>query len=878
MRKSGILVVLAIVVANVLGWGLLNRPEQPKPWTGFINGVSFSPYRAGQDPRADRHPSAEEIDEDLALLARHVKQVRTYTAIDGLEMTAPLARQYGLLVTAGAWIDGRFERNEREIANVVELSRQNRNITRILVGNESLLRADVDVEQLISYLRRVRTQVKVPVSTAEPWHVWLTHPELGREVDFIAIHILPYWEGLPVERAIDYVMMRYQQVKDAFPTKPVVITEIGWPSDGRMRRGAAPTPTAQATFLRDFLNLANKRGLDYYVMEAFDQPWKRGIEGSVGAYWGLFDADRKPKFPLSGPVMPMPDWPLLAAAASLLALLPMLWFLGRWRDLAPGGKVFYAGLIQGGAALLVYVLNVGFGQYMTAGTLLMWSALLPLLLALVVLVLAEGLELSEVVWQRKPTRHFLPFVTDIARAWPKVSVHVPLYNEPPEMVKRTLDALARLDYPNFEVVVVDNNTKDEAVWRPVEAYCAELGPRFRFFHVAPLAGFKAGALNYALRHTAPDAEIVGVIDSDYLVTPDWLRSLIPYFDRAEVGFVQAPQDHYDWRQDSFKEMINWEYAGFFHIGMVQRNERDAIIQHGTMTLIRRAALDRVGNWAEWCITEDAEMGLRLLEGGWQSVYVNKRFGYGVTPDSFTGYKSQRFRWAYGAVQILKAHWREMLPGKDRRLTPMQRYHFVAGWAPWFADAVGLVFAVASLVWTVGVLVLPRYFEFPLTLFLAPALAVFGAKVLQFLWLYALRVDCSFRQRLGAGIAGLALTYTIAKATFYGIFTKKLPFIRTPKCENQPAMVQAVAMAREETTLFVLLWMAAAAIWAVYGGDDPEARLWSVLMAVQSLPYGASLLLSAVNTLPLARKTAVEPVPVHLPPAPAPSPEPVRRAA
>jgi exo-beta-1,3-glucanase (GH17 family)/cellulose synthase/poly-beta-1,6-N-acetylglucosamine synthase-like glycosyltransferase len=858
MRKSGVLVIVLVVLANLVGWGLMNRPQEPKPWWHGINGVSFSPYRADQDPRADRHPSAEQIARDLELVASQVRQVRTYSATDGLDAVAPLADRYGLLVTAGAWVDGRLERNEREIANVVRMARRNGNVNRVLVGNESILRADVTVDELIDYIRRVRTQVKVPVSTAEPWHVWLAHPELGREVDFIAIHILPYWEGLPVDRAVDYVLQRYQQVKDAFPTKPVVITEVGWPSDGRMRRAAEPTVTAQAYFLREFLNEADRRRLDYYIMEAFDQPWKRSIEGSVGAYWGIYDADRQAKYSLVGPVVANPDWVKLATLAALIALLPMVWFLRRWSDLKPAGQVFYAGLIQAAAAVFVYVVDTGAGQYMTMGTFAMWAMLLPLLAMLLVMVLTEALELAEVAWARQQKRRFLPFVTDIERGWPKVSIHLPLYNEPPEMVRRTLDALARLDYPDFEVVVVDNNTKDEAVWRPVEAYCQQLGPRFRFFHVAPLAGFKAGALNFALRQTAADAEIVGVIDSDYLVEPNWLKSVVPYFDRAEVGFVQAPQDHYDWRGDAFKEMMNWEYAGFFNIGMVQRNERDAIIQHGTMTLIRRRAIDDVGPWAEWCITEDAEMGLRLLAGGWQSVYLNHRFGYGMTPDSFSGYKSQRFRWAYGAMQILKKHWREMLPGKDRKLTPMQRFHFVAGWMPWFADAVGLVFAVASLVWTVGVLALPRYFEFPLTLFLVPALAVFAAKVAQFLVLYALRVDCSLGQRLGAGMAGLALTFTIAKATFYGIFTRKLPFIRTPKCEDQPAFVQALAMAREETTLFILLWLAGIAVWAVYGGDDPEARLWSLVMFAQSLPFGASLATAAVNTLPRLRRRRIAP--------------------
>ena len=198
------------------------------------------------------------------------------------------------------------------------------------------------------------------------------------------------------------------------------------------------------------------------------------------------------------------------------------------------------------------------------------------------------------------------------------------------------------------------------MWRPVQDYCAQLGERFRFFHFDVMKGFKAGALNYVLSQTAPDARIIGVIDSDYIVRPDWLKALVPYFDDGKISYVQAPQDHRDWQGDRFKEMLNWEYAGFFDIGMCLRNEYDAIIQHGTMTLVRRDLMEELGGWATWCITEDTELGLRLMEKGYGAMYSRERFGHGLTPDHFAGYKKQRFRWAYGAMQIMKAHAGKML--------------------------------------------------------------------------------------------------------------------------------------------------------------------------------------------------------------------------
>jgi len=386
------------------------------------------------------------------------------------------------------------------------------------------------------------------------------------------------------------------------------------------------------------------------------------------------------------------------------------------------------------------------------------------------------------------------------------------------------------------------------VWRPVEAYCQQLGSRFRFFHLPDWPGYKAGALNFALANTAPDAEIVGVIDSDYQVHPDWLASTVPHFDRPEVGFVQSPQDYREFAGDTFKTMCNWEYQGFFRIGMVQRNERNAIIQHGTMTLIRKTALQDTGRWGEWCICEDAELGLRLFEAGYEAVYMPESFGKGLVPDSFAGYKSQRFRWAYGAVQILKRHWREMLPG-SKTLTSGQRYHFLTGWMPWFADAAHMVFAAAAILWSLGLLALPKYFEFPPNVFMVPTLSVFIFKVLCCLWLYEARIKCSFVNKLQAAVAGMALTHPVGRAVWQGLFTSGRPFVRTPKCEDQPALIQGLLHAREEIGLMLGLWLSALAIVLAFGHENRDAFMWSGLLMVQSLPYLAALMTSLIASLP-----------------------------
>ncbi|MDJ0949051.1 MAG: glycosyltransferase [Alphaproteobacteria bacterium] len=849
MRRWDAAIILLVMGVSVTVWAFANRPQEAVPWSGLIQGISFSPFGRDASPEAGDAPTSDQIDDDLARLDGLVTRIRTYRAGNEFSAIPGLARRYGFKVTAGAWIDGNAEADATEIAKLVRLANGNGNVDRVLVGNEALLREDVTAAELIDHLKTVRRQVKVPVSTSEPWHVWLAHPELADHVQFIAVHILPYWEGVPVDDAVAYTLDRLDEIRAAFPGKPVVLTEVGWPSGGRIRGAAVPTQVNQARFLRAFLRAAEWRKLDYFVVEAFDQPWKMAMEGGAGAYWGLFDVDRQMKVTFTGPLIPVEGWPRLAAASAYFALLPLLLFFTAARRLAGPGRLVYGGLIQAVAMGAVWAGHVFASHYMTEAGLIVQAGMTLLLAVLVAVLMTEALEAVEVTWSRPLRRAVRPRRRTLPDRAPKVSIHVPICSEPPDMVVKTLRALARLDYPNFEVLVVDNNTRDEALWRPVQACCSHLGPRFRFFHVERLAGFKAGALNFALRRTAPDAEIIGVIDSDYLVAPDWLGALVPMFGDDRVGVVQAPQDYRDGGESAFKRMCFWEYAGFFQCGMVQRNERNAIIQHGTMTLVRRAALARVGGWGEWCICEDAELGLRILAAGYDARYVAESFGRGLTPDSLAAYQKQRFRWAYGAVQIVRRHKRALLGGGPGRLSLGQRFHFIAGWLPWLADAVNLVLTGLALAWTAGLLIWPDRFEYPLSLFLAAALSFVGGKLVKTAWLYRTRMRASWADTLGAAVAGLALSHTVAKAVLAGLITRNRPFLRTPKCQSRPALLRGAAMVWQETILCLLLCGGAVAVALTVGRVEPEALLWSAMLGVLSLPHGAALTLSMINAAP-----------------------------
>ncbi len=846
-----LLVLLIVLTGNLSVWALVNQGAWQKPWGGKINSLSYSAWQASND---SSRLSDAQIVTDMQLIAGQASTIRLYGLSDGLDRIIPLAKDNKLNIFAGAWISPNDKDNAEEIERLIRLTKEHSNIKRAFVGNETILRGDTTVEALVAYIERVKREVTIPVTTAEPWHIWLDHPELARSVDFITVHVLPYWEGVDIHGALAYVKYRIDQLQAAFPDKHILLGEVGWPSEGQWIKGAEPSQINQAKFIREFLNYASETRLDYSIVEAIDAPWKRGIEGTVGAHWGLWDTDRNVKFAMSGIVRESIYWFGGCLVASLLALLPIQWFVRKRQDLKFAGQVFYASLIQATASLLIWAIMVAMAEKIINANTIAWIVLIGFQIVLLALLLVDGLELTEVMWANRK-RAFPPMDQEPAKNAPKVSIHVPCYNEPPQMVIETLNALAELAYPNFEILVIDNNTKDEDVWKPLQDHCAKLGPRFRFFHLPQWPGFKAGALNFALTQTAKDATIVGVIDSDYIVSADWLRATIPYFDKPEVAIVQAPQDYRDASESLFKRLCYWEYAGFFHIGMVQRNERNAIIQHGTMTLIRRDLLSSVKGWAEWCICEDAELGLRLFEKGYEAVYLEHSLGRGLIPDSFGGYKTQRFRWAYGAVQILKRHWRALSEEKGldgARLTSGQRYHFVSGWLPWFADAAHMVFVAAAVFWSI--LLLLKWVEFPPAVFLIPTLSVFVFKVVAGLWLYHVRVKCGWRDRLGAALAGMALTHAVGRAVWQGLFTSGKPFIRTPKCDDKPAATQAFLMAQEEIGLLLALLITAFSILYKFETSNQNAVLWSGMLLVQTLPYWAALITSLINAM--GKKTNV----------------------
>ncbi|WP_426117750.1 glycosyltransferase family 2 protein [Pseudomonas sp. DSP3-2-2] len=848
-RKFGLNLVVVVAIAALFTgfWALINRPVTAPDWPEQISGFSYSPFRSGQNPQKGIYPSDDEMRQDLELMSKQTDSIRTYSVDGSLGDIPKLAEEFGLRVTLGIWISPDAERNEREITRAIELANTSRSVVRVVVGNEALFREEITVSELSALLDRVRAAVKVPVTTSEQWHIWEKYPELGKHVDLVAAHILPYWEFIPMSESGQFVLDRARELKKMFPKKPLLLSEVGWPSNGRMRGGADATQADQAIYLRTLVNKLNRQGYNYFVIEAFDQPWKASDEGSVGAYWGVYNANRQQKFNFDGPVVAIPQWRVLAIGSVVLAMLSLALLLIDGSALRQRGRTFLTFVAFLCGSVLVWIGYDYSQQYSTWFSLLVGFLLALGAFGVFIVLLTEAHELAEAVWTHKRRREFLPVETDNAYR-PKVSIHVPCYNEPPEMVKQTLNALAALDYPDFEVLLIDNNTKDPAVWEPVKAHCELLGSRFKFFHVAPLAGFKGGALNYLIPHTAPDAEVIAVIDSDYCVDRNWLKYMVPHFADPKIAVVQSPQDYRDQHESTFKKLCYSEYKGFFYIGMVTRNDRDAIIQHGTMTMTRRSVLEELG-WADWCICEDAELGLRVFEKGYSAAYAHNSFGKGLMPDTFIDFKKQRFRWAYGAIQIIKRHASSLLRGKDTELTRGQRYHFLAGWLPWVADGMNIFFTVGALLWSSAMIIVPKRVDPPLLIFAIPPLALFVFKVGKIIFLYRRAVGVNLKDAFYAALAGLALSHTIAKAVLYGFFTTSIPFFRTPKNAASHGLLVAISEAREELFIMLLLWGAATGICLVQGLPSADMRFWVIMLLVQSLPYLAALIMAFLSSLP-----------------------------
>jgi len=363
LRPVLLLLLVLVALGNLAFWRWLSAPVTlADSWDQPVASMSFAPFHKGQSPLTKIYPSAAEIEEDLKGLVGKAKGIRTYTSREGMQVVPALAQKYGIELTQSAWLGhepprdpGEAGINPAEVSALIKQANAYPDvIKRVIVGNEVLLRKDLPVDKLIDYIRQVKRNVKQPVSYADVWAFYLKYPQVADEVDFITIHILPYWEDEPlsVEASEDYIVKVVRTMKERFPGKPILIGEAGWPTAGRDRGPAIPSVENGAKFVRMLARVSAREGFDYNVVEAFDQPWKSKMEGTIGANWGVVDIDRQAKFSLSGPVEPLKDWPLRATIAIILgALLGLL--AGGKASTGKIGQLVFLALFANGMAIAV---------------------------------------------------------------------------------------------------------------------------------------------------------------------------------------------------------------------------------------------------------------------------------------------------------------------------------------------------------------------------------------------------------------------------------------------------------------------------------------------------------------------------------------------
>jgi exo-beta-1,3-glucanase (GH17 family) len=358
--------------------------------------VSYAPFRGAQTPLSPvTHVSAEQIAQDLEQLAKITDCVRTYSIENGLDQVPELAGKAGLKVIQGIWLGSNRLKNLAQISTVVHLAEQFPDvITSVVVGNEVLLRGEMTTADLAATIRSVKSQVAVPVTYADVWEYWLRNREIYEAVDFVTIHILPYWEDFPIraKHAASHVNDIRRRMAVAFPGKEILIGETGWPSAGRMREGALPSRTNQARVVSEILDLAKRENFRVNLIEAYDQPWKRELEGTVGGYWGLFDSgQRAVKYPPGIPVSNYPAWKLQMGCGMALSILVFgaAWLTLRRRPWKPrlaswiavGIYATSAGTLLGVAVDKAFYESYGVGGWLGWGALLAAGIASPLLCA-----------------------------------------------------------------------------------------------------------------------------------------------------------------------------------------------------------------------------------------------------------------------------------------------------------------------------------------------------------------------------------------------------------------------------------------------------------------------------------------------------------------
>lgn len=259
-----------------------------------VHGLCFSPYLDGQAPGSQ--VTAEQIRARLQILKPHAGWVRSFSCTDGNELIPGIAHELGLKTLVGAWLGTDAEINEREIEGVIAVARAG-HADLVAVGNEVMLREDLSEDDLLSFIEQVKQALPgVKVGYVDAYYLFEKHPRITAACDVLLTNCYPFWEGCPREQALDYMQTMVRRVQAVAGGRPVIISETGWPDRGSAFRGSVPSRVGAMRYFVDTVQWSQQANVAMFYFAAFDEAWKVGAEGDVGAYWGLWDKEGQPKF------------------------------------------------------------------------------------------------------------------------------------------------------------------------------------------------------------------------------------------------------------------------------------------------------------------------------------------------------------------------------------------------------------------------------------------------------------------------------------------------------------------------------------------------------------------------------------------------------
>ncbi|MEI8346281.1 MAG: glycosyltransferase, partial [Pseudomonadota bacterium] len=634
---------------------------------------------------ADLPVSEDQILAQLKILRGITTCVRIYSLAGGRNKIPKIAKELGMKIILGAWLGKDPERNRLELNNLSEILRSPEQdiIKLVVVGNEVRLYNLLPQKTLIDAILMIKAQTNLPVTTAEVRDIWLNERALGKVVDRIGLNSFAYWDGISNKKAPEHIIGQLESLHKAF-NKPIDVLELGWPTEGVDRGKSVVGLKEQRRYLTEVIALL-RNNYFYNVLGGFDSPWKifETDEGRTGQHWGLLDRYGQSKTPVIIPYFRL--------AFCLLCGLILIYLFTGLRATKRSDAIFLSSVyLLSLLGLLAVMFLTGRLSYATTNFGFVAVSVISIIFLITPLT----------YWVYLCTSFLFKIRDDVAETSlspmdGKVSIHIPCRNENPQIVIATIRSCLTQTYQDIKIIVIDNNTEDPQLWKPVEAFaCNE--PKVRFYHYPKLSGYKAGALNKALELTHPATVAVAVLDADYIARSEWIESSLKFLS-DKVWFVQSPQDYRLIESGFVERILTHEMRATFMVGVSVRAMANAMILHGTVCLINRDAFGKVGGWNENCIVEDAELGIRILKAKKSGVFIPQILGQGIAPQDFMEATRQRFRWVFGSMQILRSSWKEFIPGLGENLSLSQKMHFILAWLTWWNS----IFYPLALSGTVG---------------------------------------------------------------------------------------------------------------------------------------------------------------------------------